>query len=415
MVGGFLLAIVVGIVGPTGAATATRLDASAKTAARQARTAEKAARIAARDAAKQLRQTDKEKRQAERARRQAEAAVRRAAKPKISTEVAGVVVTTTPGSIDATTAIPRVRTIDPARLQATLDEWTHSRADLASMSVTVGRSGQWWSGSSANGGAAAPDPLARFRVLSVTKTITAALVLRSVESGRLSLDAPLPEIAGLGVALPPGLTIRHLMEHRSGFVEYSAAPGFRSNEPLSPRAAVELTLRAGLASTPGTFTSYANSNYLYLGLLLEQIEARPYADLVAGLVLPLGLTNTRVEPADRPGWPAFSSGGVVSTTADIAEWGDDLLTPGAVLSAASLAEMRSFDGDRAGLGIWGYCPCPVADGVKSFRAIGHHTASGGLFVFEADGLVLMMKSGTDGGDTTERAMSFAAALRNAAA
>jgi CubicO group peptidase (beta-lactamase class C family) len=398
---GLVLAIVLGLLGPAGAAMATPSDAAAKTAARQARLANKTVRVAAREAAKQ-------QRLAARAQRQAEASFRRATKPKIAAEVAGVVVTATPA------LIPRAQTIDPARLQTVLDEWTRRRPDLASMSVAVRRAGQSWSGSSANGGAPAPDPLARFRVLSVTKTITAALVFRAVETGRLSLDAPLPEITGLGVALPPGLTVRHLLAHRSGFVEYSAAPGYRGTEPLSARGAVELTLRAGLASTPGTATAYANSNYLYLGLLLEQVEARTYGDLVAGLVGSLGLANTRVEPADRPGWPAFSSGGVVSTTADIAAWGEALLTPGAVLSAASLAEMKSFDGDRAGLGLWGYCPCPFVNGSKNFRAVGHHTATGGLFVFEADGLVVVMKSGTDGGDTTERAMSFVLALREAA-
>jgi CubicO group peptidase (beta-lactamase class C family) len=401
---GLVLAIVLVFLGPASAAIATPVDAvaktSASTAAKQTRLANRALRLAAREAAKQ-------QRLAARAQRQAEAGSRRATKPKISTEVAGIVVTTIPASI------PRAQTIDPARLQTVLDEWTRSRPDLASMSVAVRHAGQSWSGSSANGGAPAPDPLARFRVLSVTKTMTAALVFRAIESGRLSLDAPLPEITGLGVALPPGLTVRHLLAHRSGFVEYSAAPGYRSTELLSARGAVELTLRAGLASSPGTVTAYANSNYLYLGLLLEQVEGRPYGDLVAGLVGSLGLVNTRVEPADRPGWPAFSSGGVVSTTADIAAWGEALLTPGSVVSTASLAEMKSFDGDRAGLGLWGYCPCPIANGAKNFRAVGHHTATGGLFVFESEGFVVMMKAGTDGGDTTERAMSFAAALRNA--
>jgi CubicO group peptidase (beta-lactamase class C family) len=388
MVRGLVLAIVVGLVGPASSAMASGPDATVTAA-------NKAARIAAREARKQQRLAD-------RAQRQAVKAARRANPSKVSTEVAGIVVTTTPA------AEVRTPTIDPTRMQTVLDDWTRNRPDLTSMSVTVLRNGQAWSGASANSGLA-PDPLARFRILSVTKTMTAALVLRAVESGRLSLDAPLPELVGMNVPLPAGLTVRRLLTHRSGFVEYSAAPGYRSTEPLSARAAVELTLRAGLASTPGTVTSYANSNYLYLGLLLEQVEGRTYADLLAGLVGPLGLGNTRLEPADRPGWPAFSSGGVMSTTADIAAWGQALLTPGRVLTPASLAEMTSFDGDRVGLGLWGYCPCTNA----SFRAVGHHTATGGLFAFSEDGVVIMMKAGTDGGDTAERAMSLANALRNA--
>ncbi len=404
----FSLVVLASMLAPSTAArgaSASAVTTTAATAGSAAGTTHEA-RVAVRLAAKQERLAARAKRQADNAARRAARVARTTRPGKVSTQVAGVVITASP-EIPAAGA----RTLDPVRLQSTLDEWTRSRPDLASMNVTVRSGGQSWSGASANGGGAAPDPLVRFRVLSVTKTMTAALVLRAVESGRLSLDAPLPEIDGLGIAPPPGLTIRHLLSHRSGFIDYSAAPGYVRTEPLTARGAVELTLRAGPASAPGTTTSYANSNYLYLGLLLEQVEGRSYPELVSAMTTGLGLANTRVEPADRPGWPGFSSGGVVSTTADIALWGESLLRPGTVLSAASLAEMRSFDGDRAGLGVWGYCPCPTVNGAKTFRAIGHHTASGGLFVFEADGLVLVMKSGADGGDTTERAMSFAAVLQ----
>lgn len=396
----FSLVVLASLLAPATAVSAAKSGAAL--AAKQQRLATRVERT--------TRRTDKLARRAT-ARvdaRVAAQAARAERRRKVSTQVAGVVITAPPTApTSRTTSV----VLDPARLQSMLDQWTRGRADVSSMNVTVRSGGRSWSGSSANGGASPPDPFVHFRVLSVTKTITAALVLRAVESGRLSLDGPLPAIDGVGVALPAGLTIRHLLSHQSGFVDYSAAPGYVRTEPLTARSAIELTLRAGPASPPGTITSYANSNYLYLGLLLEQVEGRPYSELVASMTGALGLTNTRVEPPDRPGWPAFSSGGVVSTTADVAAWGESLLQGGNVLSAASLAEMRSFNGDRAGLGLWGYCPCSNVTGEKTFGAIGHHTASGGLFAFEADGFVLVMRSGTDGGDTTERAMSLATALR----
>lgn len=327
----------------------------------------------------------------------------------VRTEVAGVTITAPPLTTDPTNIAPptgRGRPLDAAELQELLARWTASRTDLGAMSVTVRQNGQSWSGSARNGGVA-PDPMQRYRSLSVTKTITAALVLRQVELGTIALDAPLPPLTGVSAPIPPGLTVRHLLRHRSGLVEYNAAPGYVSTAPLSPSDAVELSLRAPLRVPVDSVTVYTNSNYLYLGLLLEQVTGRPYGDLVGELAASLGMTSTRLEPPDRPGWPGFSSGGVMSNTADLALWGEALTTPGRVLRESSLREMERFDANHAGLGMWAYCPCPSTDGTQ---LLGHHTATGGLFIVPGRGVVIAMHADVELGDTAGRARALVEAI-----
>ena len=394
-------------------ATFPDTEASASTAQTVSTNRARDTRITAR-AARAARQEQRIARRAARIARQEQRSATKAARPPthIVPQVAGISITapTTPSTpnLPASAAVA----LDPLRLQDALNRWTAAHPEVGAMTVALRTNGHTWSGSSSVTAVEVPDPAATYRILSITKTITAALILRAVEAGRLTLDGPLPTLNGVDAPLPAGLTVRLLLRHQSGFVDYASAPGFRPDEAVTPKRAVELTLRAGLATAPGTTTVYTNSNYLYLGLLLEQVEGRSYPDLVTGLVGPLGLTATHVDPPNRLGWAGFSSGGVMSTVSDIALWGDALFTPGRVLTDASLREMALFGDGRTGLGVWGYGGSSTPGGIQKFSAIGHHTASGGMFVFPANNFVLVMHAEVAGGDTAEGARSLAEQLRN---
>ena len=393
---------------PAASATASHLPTAARIA-REQRQAAQARRKAERLAKRRQQQAGRVAAGRRRAHASAWNASAAPSASGVRTEVAGVTITAPPLATDSSNTAPptgRGRPLDAAELQELLTRWTASRSDLGAMSVTVRQNGQSWSGSARNGGVA-PDPMQRYRSLSVTKTITAALVLRQVESGTIALDAPLPSLTGVSAPVPPGLTVRHLLRHRSGLVDYNVAPGYVSTAPLSPSDAVELSLRAPLRAPVDSVTVYTNSNYLYLGLLLEQVTGRPYGDLVGELAASLGMTSTRLEPPERPGWPGFSSGGVMSNTADLALWGEALTTPGRVLRESSLREMERFDANHAGLGMWAYCPCPSTDGTQ---LLGHHTATGGLFIVPGRGVVIAMHADVEVGDTAGRAWALVEAI-----
>ncbi|HVW35451.1 MAG TPA: serine hydrolase domain-containing protein, partial [Acidimicrobiia bacterium] len=150
--------------------------------------------------------------------------------------------------------------------------------------------------------------------------------------------------------------------------------------PLTPVEAVRLSLENPLQSAPGERVNYANSNYHYLGLLLEHVTGQPYDRLVANLARSVGLRHTVVDPSSAPGWVGFASGGIHSTVADLARWGAALFTPGRVLPARLVSPLTTLSRYNVGLGTWPLCPCSTDDQrQKRYVAIGQYTGHGGLY------------------------------------
>lgn len=269
------------------------------------------------------------------------------------------------------------------RLQKALERWLASPDShgLQSVAAAVTVDGKTWTGEAhRKGKRAATHDESRYEVLSLTKTFTAALVLREVEAGRIDLDAPVPRLKGIRrPARTAGITWRQLLQHTSGLHDFTEVRGYRPDRPLAAANAVSTVLRAPLHAKPGAGVHYANANYLYLGLLLEQLTGRPYADQVHDLVKPLGLRRTKVDAPGRVGWPGLSSGGVRSTVEDMVKWGEALFTPGRVLSAESVELLTTLDEHNLGVGTWPLCPCGTARGVKQYTGIGHHVGNGALY------------------------------------
>jgi CubicO group peptidase (beta-lactamase class C family) len=215
---------------------------------------------------------------------------------------------------------------------------------------------------------------------------TAALVLRAVDNGLISLDEPMPAIAGVE---PPtrAVTVRQLLTHTSGLIDYTESPDFHGDEYLTPIEAVNLSTRVAQRTRPGRTVHYANTNFLYLQLLLEQRTRVAYADQIERLMAELGLKETSVVQPDRPGWTAGGAGGIVSTVADLAEWSSALFTPGRVLSAHAIELMTALDVHNVGLGTWPICPCWTDDqNQKHYTAIGHHFGSGAVEYYPVTGI-----------------------------
>lgn len=138
----------------------------------------------------------------------------------------------------------------------------------------------------------------RFRIASITKTFTAALVLLLHERGRLDVGAsvcaylePCPD------AWRP-VTVRHLLTHTGGVPNYSDVPDFaRQARTRREPAAILASFRdRPLEFAPGTRYRYTNSGYLMLGRIAERAGGAPYERLLQTLVLdPLRLRDTGVE------------------------------------------------------------------------------------------------------------------------
>ena len=216
----------------------------------------------------------------------------------------------------------------------------------------------------------------RFRVGSVTKTFTAAMVLQLAEERKLQLGDPVSRYLPVLVPAARHITIRELLDHRSGLADYyndtrpAAVRWQRVAErstSTTPRDAMRFAVSLGPDFKAGTNWSYSNTNYIALGLVIEKVTGHSYATELSQRILdPLKLKHTELatvrRPADLTDAGAnpnllWAVGGIVSDTSDISHFYAALLS-GKLLSPTELSAMKqtvpSTFGGGDGLGIFGY-------------------------------------------------------------
>ncbi|MDQ4133576.1 MAG: serine hydrolase [Actinomycetota bacterium] len=220
----------------------------------------------------------------------------------------------------------------------------------------------------------------RIELASLTKLFTAALVHRFADEGRIELSAPLPLIRVLpDFPYNAGITVEQLLSHRSGLVNYLDTDQYANDADSidGPVPAVMASVTEPLAAAPGTANLYSSTNYLVLGLLLEEVAGRPLSDLLRDLLLsPLGLRDT-VHHASAPAWPRGGTSGIETSLGDLMAAGLAILRDHVGLSDAAYALMTAVDVNSGfGPGSFGFCPCRVdSEGTPRFFAIGYYGAT----------------------------------------
>jgi CubicO group peptidase (beta-lactamase class C family) len=139
----------------------------------------------------------------------------------------------------------------------------------------------------------AATPATHYRLASVTKQFTAAAVLLLAERGELSLDDPLlKHLPSLPSAVDP-VTLRHLLTHTSGLVDYEDVMPEKIETQL--RDVDVLRLLEGqprLSFVPGTSYRYSNSAYALLALVVEKVSGRSFATFLREeIFLPNGMQS----------------------------------------------------------------------------------------------------------------------------
>lgn len=145
----------------------------------------------------------------------------------------------------------------------------------------------------------AMDAATTLNAYSMSKTITAAAVLRLEQAGALQLDEPAAryfEPSGIGFSFDPSITIRQLLAHTAGvpnpiplrWVHLAAR-----HAEFDEAAALSAVLRAHAkpAAAPGERFLYTNIGYWLLGPIVERAAGQPFERYVVEQVLaPLGIT-----------------------------------------------------------------------------------------------------------------------------
>jgi CubicO group peptidase (beta-lactamase class C family) len=155
------------------------------------------------------------------------------------------------------------------------------------------------------GGPVTPDTL--FRIGSLTKPLTAALILKLVERGDLELDRPIVEyLPWFGLSAPGAaraITLRHLLTHTAGLPTDGMDLG-PDAPPTLVRYVREIVARYPLVARPGVVCSYSNAGYNVAGCVAEVVADWPYPRLIADLIFaPLGMERTTFDPAVAMTYP----------------------------------------------------------------------------------------------------------------
>ena len=140
------------------------------------------------------------------------------------------------------------------------------------------------------------NPHALFKIASIDKLYTAVAVSKLVHDGRLSLDKTVadyfPELAGR-IEYADQITVRMLVQHRSGIPNYTDAADFWTNPPESGDEALELILDQPARFSPDKGYAYSNTNYLLLSRLIEKVTDGAKFQYITEVILkPLGLSHT---------------------------------------------------------------------------------------------------------------------------
>lgn len=213
----------------------------------------------------------------------------------------------------------------------------------------------------------------RYRIASISKQFTAALILRLYEQGRVDLAASICNYLDNCPATWGSVSVRHLLAHNSGIPDYTEFRDFdpRQSTPTTRDELIRRFRDQPLIFAPGSAYRYSNSGYVLLGQIIENITSQPYDVVLFNEITgPLGLNDTGYDKSINGSDPRLAkgyhsqgrstdlidtstldaAGGMYSTIDDLFRW-DRALREGRMLKPETLAMMRTPQLKNYGLGV----------------------------------------------------------------
>jgi CubicO group peptidase (beta-lactamase class C family) len=124
-------------------------------------------------------------------------------------------------------------------------------------------------------------PATNYRLASMTKQFTAAAILLLAEDGKLSLDDPLRKWLPTLPAAADGMTLRHLLTHTSGLIDYEDVMSPDTKAQLHDADVLHLLESQNRNYfAPGTQYRYSNSGYSLLALIVGRASGRDFASFL---------------------------------------------------------------------------------------------------------------------------------------
>jgi CubicO group peptidase (beta-lactamase class C family) len=194
-------------------------------------------------------------------------------------------------------------------------------------------------------------PETNFRLASLTKQFTAMSILILADRKKLSLDEPLtaffPEFPPYGKEI----TVRHLLGHTSGLIDYEDVIPAGTTIPVLDRDVLRLLLKQEKTYfAPGSKFRYSNSGYSLLSLIVEVRWGMPFAQFLQNNIFrPLKMSRSlayeqgfAIVPNRAYGYSAsgqgftrtdqsltssvLGDGGIYTSVSDLFKWDQALYT-----------------------------------------------------------------------------------------
>ena len=233
--------------------------------------------------------------------------------------ILGVLVAAACSAAGTAATAAKLKPIDPPALRAAVDAVAKELLLPGAMVLLRTPEGDFAYGYGATelGGATAPAGDTHFRIASNTKTMTAAVTVLLAQEGKLRLDDPVskyvPDVPG-----GDDITVSDLLKMRSGLPEFTDSPELAESldhDPSrvwTPQELLAIAFKNPPMFAPDAEFFYCNTNYALLGLIVEQLEGAPLAQVFQDRLFgPLGMTDTSLPAAASTAIPEPYSHGYV--------------------------------------------------------------------------------------------------------
>lgn len=206
----------------------------------------------------------------------------------------------------------------------------------------------------------AATPETDYRLASVSKQFTAMAAMLLVNDGKLRYDQPIREILQELPQAAQAVTIRHLLNHTSGLIDYEdLIPESRTTQLNDSDVLTLLAANDSVYFPAGTQYRYSNSGYVLLGIIVARVSGTSFPDFLRTRIfthLGMSATVAHVEGRDTVPRRAYGysprgglfvptdqsitsatlgDGGIYSSVDDLARW-DQALSGTTLVSAATL-------------------------------------------------------------------------------
>jgi D-alanyl-D-alanine carboxypeptidase len=213
----------------------------------------------------------------------------------------------------------------------------------------------------------------RYRIGSITKMFTAAMIFQLVEERKLKLTDTLDKFF-LQIPNANKITIAHILAHRSGIHDVFEDSNLRPSKttPKIPGELLAIIAKGKPDFEPDAKFSYSNSGYVLLGILVEKLTGKSYQDaLQERITSKIGLKDTYPgtgftevsknesfsyryvrdweQQSETHSSLLLGSGGLISTPKDLVRF-IQALFDGKIISKESLEQIKMIR-DGYGLGI----------------------------------------------------------------